>query len=274
MYGLTLFWKILTTCFAIFFVRILLQIYHLLISHIFLSISIIYSWCFMVSGETLDKELGHGRRNAYYSVLFYASWCPFSQTTRQLFDALNVLFPGIQHFAVEESSALPSVFSRYGVHSFPSILIMNGTTRVRYRGSKDLISLLLFYMKTTGLEPVTYFPGDHPFDIRAQKRTAREMLRREPYLALSLLFLFFKAFVYVSPQIWSQVKALWLSYGWSHLLKRALHAVDVKRLWSKLTISKKRNFQKGASNARAWASSLTSVSLGESASSRPISSSS
>lgn len=44
-----------------------------------------------------------------------------------------------------------SVFSRYGVHSFPSILIMNGTMRVRYRGSKDLISLLLFYMKTTGI---------------------------------------------------------------------------------------------------------------------------
>lgn len=143
----------------------------------------------------------------------------------------------------------------------------------------------------SGLGPVAYFPGDQPFDmvkrvhIRAENRTAKEILRQEPYLALSVLFLFFKAFAYVSPEIWSQLKALWLSYvwhanwaaifgGWSHLLKRALHAVDLKRLWSKLTISKRRNFQKGACNARAWASSLTSVSLGESGSSRSISSSS
>lgn len=43
-----------------------------------------------------------------------------------------------------------SVFSRYGIHSVPSILVVNQTSRVRYYGRKDLASMVEFYKKTTG----------------------------------------------------------------------------------------------------------------------------
>jgi hypothetical protein len=48
------------------------------------------------------------------------------------------------------ASAYCSLFSRYGVRGFPAILLVNETTMVRYRGSKDLISLVDFYKETTG----------------------------------------------------------------------------------------------------------------------------
>ncbi|XP_028556510.1 5'-adenylylsulfate reductase-like 5 isoform X1 [Dendrobium catenatum] len=63
------------------------------------------------NSDTLDKELvpvEHGRFN---SVLFCASWCPFSQNIQPIFDALSSIFPKIRHLTVEESSALPSAFS-------------------------------------------------------------------------------------------------------------------------------------------------------------------
>ncbi|XP_078435811.1 5'-adenylylsulfate reductase-like 5 isoform X2 [Wolffia australiana] len=240
-----------------------------------------------VSGGALDKELSHSGSNAYYAVLFYASWCPFSQTTRQLFDALNVLFPAIHHLAVEESSALPM----YNVRSFPSIFLVNGTRRERFRGSKDLISLLLFYVKTTGLEPVTYLPGDYPFVLikrtpnQAHLPTPESFPWREPYLVLSLLFLLLRALVFISPAVWAKVKSLWSSHvlnanwvvfgGWDRLLERLLLVVDLKRHLVKLRISEKRSLQRRAGNARAWASSLTtSVSIGESGPSRSAASSS
>lgn len=43
-----------------------------------------------------------------------------------------------------------SVFSRHGIPSFPSILIVNQTSRVRYHGPKDFLSLVQFYQKITG----------------------------------------------------------------------------------------------------------------------------
>ena len=48
------------------------------------------------------------------------------------------------------ASAYCSLFSRYGVRGFPAILFVNETTMVRYRGSKDLNSLVDFYKETTG----------------------------------------------------------------------------------------------------------------------------
>ena len=44
-----------------------------------------------------------------------------------------------------------SVFSRYGIHSVPSLLIVNQTTRIRHHGSKDVQSLVSFYKITTGI---------------------------------------------------------------------------------------------------------------------------
>lgn len=64
-----------------------------------------------VDGESLDIELSHGESNGYYSVLFYASWCPFSSSIRPIFYVLSSMFPQTKHFLVEESTTMP----RYAV---------------------------------------------------------------------------------------------------------------------------------------------------------------
>jgi len=60
-----------------------------------------------VSGDVLDNNTGDAQKNTYYSIFFYASWCPFSRKTRPIFDALSSMFPQIRHLAIEESSAMP-----------------------------------------------------------------------------------------------------------------------------------------------------------------------
>ncbi|XP_072951927.1 5'-adenylylsulfate reductase-like 5 [Typha angustifolia] len=238
-----------------------------------------------VSGETLDRELGLAQRNTYTSVFFYASWCPFSSNYRPIFNVLSSMFPNIRHFTVEESSAMPSVFSRYGIHSFPAILLANKTSMVRYHGMKDLSSLVEFYKETTGLDPAAYFVVDKLSDSRnmrsrwSRDQPLRDIVTDEPFLALGVLFVILRMIIHSFPVVFSWMRAFWVSYAWhlnlwviggsSQLLERVLHAVDIKRLWSKIRLfNKTRNFRKGASNARVWASSLTSVSLGESSSSR------
>ncbi|KAF3787691.1 5'-adenylylsulfate reductase-like 5 [Nymphaea thermarum] len=229
-----------------------------------------------VDGDSLDKALS-SMGEGYMSVLFYATWCPFSLKVKAEFDVLSSMFPHIRHLTVEESSALPSVFSRYGVHSLPSLLIANQTFRVRYHGPRDIGSLTLFYTKITGAEAEVYSVGVES-GVRSWNGSLREMLMRERYLVMSVLFLCFRAFIYVLPGVHSRLRTLWALHGrnvnfgaifgsLSTLLEQAAHVLNFKRLWSKLRQSKMRKFHKGANNARVWASSLASVSLGESSSS-------
>lgn len=106
----------------------------------------------------------------------------------------------------------------------------------------------------------------------------KEMFRMEPYLVLSVAFVLLRALLYFFPGIVSRAMALWAAYvphlnmgifGESRqLLGHVLHVIDLKRVLSKLKLSKARNFHQGARNARVWASSLTSVSLGKASSSR------
>eukprot|EP00262_Sarcandra_glabra_P021699 TRINITY_DN9289_c0_g9_i1.p1 TRINITY_DN9289_c0_g9~~TRINITY_DN9289_c0_g9_i1.p1 ORF type:complete len:298 (-),score=24.59 TRINITY_DN9289_c0_g9_i1:275-1168(-) len=237
-----------------------------------------------VDGESLDRALSSSQSNMYTSVLFYASWCPFSRSILPTFNVLSSMFPQITHLTIEESSVMPSVFSRYGVHSLPSILMVNQTSKVPYYGLKDLGSLTLFYKRITGLEPFAFFSMDQPSSFGSEKSQnlweghPREILKREPYLVFSILFLCLKGFLYFFPDMLVRLKALWVSYVWplnlgifgetGQLLERVLHAIDVKRVHNKLRFCKTGNFQKGAENARVWASSLASVSLGESSSTR------
>ncbi|KAK1305979.1 5'-adenylylsulfate reductase-like 5 [Acorus calamus] len=240
-----------------------------------------------VNGEILDRELSHFQKNNYYSILFHASWCPFSRRARSTFDVLSSMYPQITHFIVEESSAMPSVFSRYGVHSLPALMIANQTTRVWHHGPKDLGSFVLFYRRVTRLDPEVYLTeasSDHVETERSfgpWEGSAREIIAREPYLTFSVLFLCLKlkAFLNLFPELRSRLKSFVNKYVWrinlaisfgetSQLLEKALHVIDVKKVWSKLKLCKTRNFRKGAKNARSWASSLASVSLGESSSSR------
>lgn len=236
-------------------------------------------------GEALDKQLNLRRSGASYSILFYAAWCPFSSKFRPIFEALSTMFPQIHHFAVEESSAMPSLFSRYGVRGFPAVLLVNETSMVRYRGTKDLKSLIDFYKETTGLNPVAYFDLDQQESTRSLGSvmpggwTLRKMANDEPFVLLSVLFLIMKVVARFVPTVISQMRVflivrvrnlnLGISRGSSQLMERALTVLDVKRIWSKLRLSSKTSdLTKGASNARAWASSFASVSLGEPSSSR------
>ncbi|KAJ4898550.1 5'-adenylylsulfate reductase-like 5 [Raphanus sativus] len=241
-----------------------------------------------VDGDSLDRlmALNHDG-NAFMSVLFYASWCPFSRAVRPKFDVLSSMFPQIQHLSVEHSQALPSVFSRYGIHSLPSIVMVNQTFKARYRGRKDLTSLIEFYEESTGLKPVQYVAEAEPATTLDTTNdnlitwlhngaSISEIFKRDPFLVLSLLFLCLRMAILVFPIAESRMKALWASYvpnlnlerfgEVSQVFSRALHMVDVRRLWLKLRLVKTRNFHERAKNAQAWASSLASVSLGQTSS--------
>nr|CAB3497784.1 unnamed protein product [Digitaria exilis] len=202
-----------------------------------------------VSGEAVDTELNLRRKGASYSILFYASWCPFSSKFRPIFEALSTMYPQIQHFAVEESSATPRCFPAVGLDPIAhlDIVLQEGT------GS---------------LTP-----------IMSWDQSLRQMTKDEPFLLLAVLFIILKVAAYFVPAVLSHLRAflvvrvqnmnLGIRRGSNQLLDRALNVLDVRRLWSKLRLSNKAtDLRKGASNARAWASSFTSVSLGESSSSR------
>ncbi|KAF2538432.1 hypothetical protein F2Q68_00022493 [Brassica cretica] len=217
----------------------------------------------------------HNRGNAYTSILFYASRCPFSRAVRPKFDVLSSMFPHIRHLVVEQSQALPS----YGIHSLPSILMVNQTFRIRYHGQKDLASLIQFYQHTTGLKLVQYVDEGEPtsFDTDGNLITwlhngssIKEIAERDPYLVLALMFLSLKLAILIFPIMGARLQTLWASYAphlslgilgeTSQLFGRAMHMIDVRRLWIKLRLAKTRNFQERAKNA------LASVSLGKSTS--------
>ncbi|GFP92461.1 5'-adenylylsulfate reductase-like 5 [Phtheirospermum japonicum] len=237
-----------------------------------------------VDGETFERTMSSSRKNEYTAVLFYASWCPFSGIFRSKFSTLSSMYPQIKHVMVEQASVVPSVFSRYGIHSVPSLLIVNQTKQMRYHGRKDLQSLVNFYRRTTGLDPIVDMVEDTSCDSNIDQKvfhlsngaSLKEIFSCEPYLLLSILFVLSRALMYFFPELASRLMAMWAAYiphlnmgifGESRqLIGRVLHLIDVERIWSKLKLCKTRNFHKGARNARVWASSIASVSLGESSS--------
>lgn len=137
----------------------------------------------------------------------------------------------------------------------------------------------------TGVHPSELFSVSVPitFDLKwplLWELTSGELLKREPYLVFSLLFVCLIGFVYFFPDILSQIKSFWISHIWypnlsffwetSQALPRVLHLIDIKRIWSKVKLCKTRNFQNGTMNVRVWASSFASVSLGKSCSTRSV----
>lgn len=93
--------------------------------------------------------------------------------------------------------------------------------------------------------------------------TPNEILTREPYLVLSMLFLSLMGFIFILPKLLSRCKAIWVLHQprlnleifgeTSQILGRVVQMVDVKRAWLKLRICKIRDFHQGARNARVWA---------------------
>eukprot|EP01018_Ginkgo_biloba_P007501 Gb_37627 [translate_table: standard] len=230
----------------------------------------------------------------YMAVLFYASWCPFSKACRPVFDVLSSMFPSIHHVAVEESALRP----RYGVHSFPSLFLQNQTSRMRYHGLRQLESLVDFYKNITGMEPVSpdflaqgmssrlsglgmsksIESGEHcPY---SWAKSPEKILQQDTYLILAILFLVLRMLHFLFPKILLWVKQLWKRHVWPvnvaivrenppTFLEQILFIFNLNRIRSSLKFCKTGNFQEGAMNARAWAStSLASVSLGEGSSSK------
>ncbi|CAK7341439.1 unnamed protein product [Dovyalis caffra] len=128
-----------------------------------------------------------------------------------------------------------------------------------------------------GLEPVQHFTKDDCTSTESHEKffmQPEDIIKREPYLVLATLFLFLRVLLYVSPKVLSHLKAFYACYvphfnleifgETSQLFGRILHMIDVRRIWTKLRICKTRNFHERAKNCRVWASSLASVSLGES----------
>ncbi|KAL8262929.1 hypothetical protein R6Q59_024278 [Mikania micrantha] len=233
--------------------------------------TIVYSWPIELNGESLEKVLSSNQMNMYVAILFYASWCPFSRSLQSNFDALSSMFPQIKHVTVEQSSVPPIVFSKHGIHSVPSILLVNRTTRMRFHGPKDLHSVLHFYQKATGLQPVMdltkdpiIFPENKSLipGLQHKAQLRNNIISNEPYLIFSMFFLFSKALLYLYPNMVSNIIALWLAniprlnlsiFGESRqLLARVLQLVDCKSAFSKPKLVK---------TVRVWTSSLASFSF-------------
>lgn len=143
----------------------------------------------------------------------------------------------------------------------------------------------------SGLEPVQYFAEDNPISLESGGKSIilssnslslKEILKREPYLVFSIMFLCLRLLVCIFPQVLSRLKAFWVIYiphfkleifgETSQIMGRIVHMIDMRGVWTKLRLFKTRNFHQGAKNARVWASSLASVALGESSSARSSSS--
>lgn len=245
---------------------------------------------------SLQKALNmvHKNYHEYVAVLFYASWCPFSRIFRPVFSVISSLHPTIPHFAIEESSVRPSTLSKYGVHGFPTLFILNSTMRVRYQGSRTLGSLVGFYNDVTGikidsLDQLSLDNIGHPsanenhVDTEPEScpfswaRSPENLLGQETYLALAtafvalrLLYLFFPTLLICIQYAWGRViqnVRLW------SLLEHPL--VYLKRIIQSIyrlkEPCKRSNLQEGAMNAKAWASkSLATVSIGEESTSRAM----
>ena len=138
----------------------------------------------------------------------------------------------------------------------------------------------------SGIKAVQYLAEDEPAILDGGKESImqpwdgsslKDTMKREPYLAFAMLFLCLRVLLYISPKVLSHLKAFYGLYlphfnleifgETSQLFGRILHMIDVRRIWTRLRLCKTRNFHQGAKNCRVWASSLASVSLGESSSS-------
>lgn len=58
-----------------------------------------------------------------------------------------------------------SILSKYGVHGFPTLFLLNSKMRVRYHGNRSFESLSTFYNEVTGKDFVssTYFHYGDPY---------------------------------------------------------------------------------------------------------------
>ncbi|KAJ6683796.1 hypothetical protein OIU85_007488 [Salix viminalis] len=245
---------------------------------------------------SLQKALNFVQKNSheYVALLFYASWCPFSKNFRPSFSILSSLYPSIPHFEIEESSIRPSILSKYGVHGFPTLFLLNSTMRVRYHGSRTLGSLVAFYSDVTGIKTASLDKGSLDKIGRASHlekhvapeqescpfswaRSPENLFREETYLALATTFVLLRLFYWSFPTVLALAQFTWSRHMQNMRLESLLehpraYLNRAIQLFSSLNEPcKKSNLQEGAMNARAWASkSLATVSIGDASTSRGV----
>ncbi|VVB11743.1 unnamed protein product [Arabis nemorensis] len=239
-------------------------------------------------------DMIHKEKCDYVALLFYASWCPFSRSFRPSFDVIASLYSSIPHFAIKESSVKPSTLSKYGVHGFPTLLVLNSTMRARYRGTRMLDSLVSFYSDVTGIEKLDKTslersvsvphlgnqyntePENCPF---TWARSPENMLRQETYLTLAIVFVLLRLLHLIFPTLVVFMKFTWRGIAQNMRLESLLEQTvgflsrAVQLCMHLKEPCKRSNLQGGAMNARAWAS-LATVSIGDSSSSNRRSSAS
>ncbi|CAN8303460.1 unnamed protein product [Cochlearia groenlandica] len=237
-----------------------------------------------------DNNNNNNEKCDYVSLLFYANWCPFSTSFKPTFNAVSSLYSSIPHFSIKESSVKPSTLSKYGVHGFPTLLLLNSTMRARYQGNRTLGSLVSFYSDFTGIEMLNKtsieetisvpHPGNQndaeqeicPF---TWAKSPENMLQQETYLALSTLFVLLRLLHLISPTLLAATKLTWRRIAQNVKLgSLSEHTVGYLSRGVQLCMrlkepcKRRSNLQGGAMNARAWASkSLATVSIGDSSSS-------
>ncbi|GAB2290656.1 5'-adenylylsulfate reductase-like, variant 2 [Dionaea muscipula] len=238
-------------------------------------------------------QMVHSRSHGYAAILFYASWCPFSRAFKPTFSTFSSLYPSIPHFAIEESTIRPSILSKYGVHGFPTLFLLNSTMRIRYGGSRSFNSLLSFYSGVTGIksDPLLRIPLNNtkcpsnrtegedseqencPF---SWARSPENLLCQENYLALATTFVLLRLMCLCFPYLLelarftrrNHMQNARIQRLWEHLLA---HLNQVAHLVNCLSVTCRRsNLQGGALDAPTWASkSLASaVAIGDASSSR------
>lgn len=177
---------------------------------------------------SLQKALNMVHRNIheYVAVLFYASWCPFSRSFRPSFLTLSSSYPSIPHFAVKESAVRPSILSKYGVHGFPTLFLLNSKMRVRYHGNRSFESLSTFYNDVTGFQikslgktsrdKTRHVPKHENHKSSEQEswsfswaRSPQNLLRQETYLALATTFVLFRLLYLFYPTLLVFARFTW-----------------------------------------------------------------
>ncbi|XP_062101515.1 5'-adenylylsulfate reductase-like 4 isoform X2 [Humulus lupulus] len=238
---------------------------------------------------SLQRALNMVHKNSYdyVAVLFYASWCPFSRTFRRTFSILSSLYPSIPHFAIEESAIRPSILSKYGVHGFPTLFILNSTMRIRYHGSRTPSSLISFYSDVTGIMTASHdeasldkigSSSNHEKNGNSEQescpfswaRSPENLLRQETYLALATTFVVLRLLYLIFPTLLVFSQCAWRRYIRNMRFGALLeHPIAYLKRAVQLSNSlkepcKRSNLQEGAMNAKAWASkSLATVSIGD-----------
>ncbi|KAF8085094.1 hypothetical protein N665_0681s0017 [Sinapis alba] len=227
-------------------------------------------------------DMIHKNECDYVALLFYASWCPFSRSVKPSFDVISLLYSPVPHFAVEESSVKASTLSKYGVHGFPTIILLNSTMRVAYRGSRTLDSLVAFYIDVTCIEPLgissieknrhvphvgdqnSTEPENCPISW-ARRKSPGNLFCQETYLTLATVFVLLRLVHLISPTLVMLVKFTWGRVAQNMRQGNLLeHSVTMYLREPSMCSN-----LEGAMNATAWASkSLATVSIGDSSSSR------